>query len=92
VAGRTCRGGLLQGALERQESIILPEQGVTVHTIRQQMVKNDGRPNYALADFVAPKDSGLTDWLGAFVVTTGIGLDERVAAFEAPTTTIRRSW
>jgi 5-methyltetrahydrofolate--homocysteine methyltransferase len=47
------------------------------------MVKNDGRPNYALADFVAPLDSGLTDWLGAFVVTTGVGLDAKVAEFEA---------
>ena len=55
----------------------------TVHTIRQQMVKPDGRPNYALADFVAPLDSGLTDWLGGFVVTTGIGLDAKVAEFEA---------
>jgi 5-methyltetrahydrofolate--homocysteine methyltransferase len=54
----------------------------TVHTIRQQMVKNAG-PNLALADFVAPADSGLTDWLGGFVVTTGIGLEERVAAYEA---------
>jgi 5-methyltetrahydrofolate--homocysteine methyltransferase len=55
----------------------------TIHTIRQQMVKNDGRPNYALADFIAPVDSGVEDWLGAFVVTTGVGLDERVAAFKA---------
>ena len=54
----------------------------TVHTIRQQMVKPDGRPNYALADFVAPRASGLTDWLGAFVVTTGIGLEAKVAEFE----------
>ena len=54
----------------------------TVHTIRQQMVKNAG-PNLALADFVASADSGLTDWLGGFVVTTGIGLEARVAAFEA---------
>ncbi|MBI3567226.1 MAG: methionine synthase [Gemmatimonadetes bacterium] len=55
----------------------------TIHTIRQQMVKGDGRPNYALADFVAPAGSGVTDWMGLFAVTTGIGLDERVAAFEA---------
>ncbi|MBI2797588.1 MAG: methionine synthase [Gemmatimonadetes bacterium] len=55
----------------------------TVHTIRQQMVKNDGRPNYALADFVAPRETGVADWLGAFAVTTGIGLDEKVAQFEA---------
>ena len=53
-----------------------------IHTIRQQMVKPDGRPNLALADFVAPADSGVTDWMGLFAVTTGIGLDERVAAFE----------
>ena len=55
----------------------------TIHTIRQQMVKADGRPNYALADFVAPRETGLADWFGAFAVTTGIGLDARVAAFEA---------
>ncbi|MFM8602873.1 MAG: vitamin B12 dependent-methionine synthase activation domain-containing protein, partial [Gemmatimonadota bacterium] len=54
-----------------------------VHSIRQQMVKKDGRPNLALADFVAPKSAGVTDWLGGFVVTTGVGLDEWVAAFEA---------
>ena len=54
-----------------------------VHTIRQQMVKPDGRPNWALADFVAPVESGVTDWLGMFAVTAGIGIDERVAAFEA---------
>jgi len=55
----------------------------TIHTIRQQMVKADGRPNYALADFVAPAGTGVTDWMGLFAVTTGIGLEARVAAFEA---------
>ncbi|HVZ49967.1 MAG TPA: methionine synthase [Gemmatimonadaceae bacterium] len=55
----------------------------TLHTLRQQMVKGDGRPNLALADFVAPADSGVTDYLGLFAVTTGVGLPERVAAFEA---------
>jgi 5-methyltetrahydrofolate--homocysteine methyltransferase len=54
-----------------------------IHTIRQQMVKADGRPNYALADFVAPQDSGFDDWMGLFALTTGIGLDARVADFEA---------
>ena len=53
-----------------------------IHTIRQQMVKPAGRPNLALADFVAPADSGVTDWMGLFAATTGIGLDERVAEFE----------
>jgi 5-methyltetrahydrofolate--homocysteine methyltransferase len=55
----------------------------TIQTIRQQMVKNDGRANFALADFVAPKDSGVRDYIGGFVVTTGLGLDAKVAEFEA---------
>ncbi len=67
-------------AWTREDGRVQP--ATTVHTIRQQMVKNAG-PNLALADFVAPADSGLTDWIGGFVVTTGIGLDARVAAFEA---------
>jgi 5-methyltetrahydrofolate--homocysteine methyltransferase len=54
-----------------------------VHTLRQQMVKPPGRPNLALADFTAPRDSGVADYLGAFVVTAGHGLDELVAGFEA---------
>jgi 5-methyltetrahydrofolate--homocysteine methyltransferase len=47
------------------------------------MEKPPGRPNYALADFVAPSDSGQQDYLGAFVVTAGIGLEEVVQRFEA---------
>ena len=54
-----------------------------IYSIRQQMAKGDGRPNMALADFVAPASSGVRDWVGAFAVTTGHGIDERVAAFEA---------
>jgi 5-methyltetrahydrofolate--homocysteine methyltransferase len=54
-----------------------------LHTLRQQLVKSDGRPNHALADFVAPVDSGVTDFMGLFAVMTGIGLPERVDAFEA---------
>ena len=55
-----------------------------VHTLRQQTSRARGRAeNYALSDFVAPKDSGLRDYLGGFVVTTGIGEAERIAAFEA---------
>ncbi len=54
-----------------------------VHTLRQQMPKPPGRPNLALADYVAPRETGLPDWLGAFAVTAGHGLDELVAGFEA---------
>ena len=55
----------------------------TIHTLRQQMEKPPGRPNYALADFVAPKESGIADYVGMFAVTTGIGLEEKVRDFEA---------
>ena len=55
----------------------------TFRTLRQQMAKPDGRPNVALADFVAPAETGLADYIGAFAVTTGHGLDEIVAEFEA---------
>jgi 5-methyltetrahydrofolate--homocysteine methyltransferase len=55
----------------------------TFHFLRQQMVKPQDKPNLCLADFVAPKASGVRDYLGAFAVTAGIGIDERVAAYEA---------
>jgi 5-methyltetrahydrofolate--homocysteine methyltransferase len=54
-----------------------------VHTLRQQMAKPDGRPNYALADFVATRESGVPDHLGLFAVTAGVGLDALVKTFEA---------
>jgi len=54
-----------------------------VHTLRQQMLKPPGRPNLALADFVAPRSSGLADYIGAFAVTAGLGLDALVAAHTA---------
>jgi 5-methyltetrahydrofolate--homocysteine methyltransferase len=56
----------------------------TVHTLRQQMARGEGgRANLALADFVAPKDSGKPDWFGGFAVTAGIGVDDAVKRFEA---------
>ncbi|MEW5967972.1 MAG: methionine synthase [Pseudomonadota bacterium] len=56
---------------------------MTWHNLRQQMKKPADRANLCLADFVAPKSSGKPDYLGAFVVTAGIGEDERAKAFEA---------
>jgi 5-methyltetrahydrofolate--homocysteine methyltransferase len=54
-----------------------------IHTLRQQMARDRGdRPNLALADFLAPKESGIPDWIGGFAVTTGHGLDDVVAGFE----------
>jgi 5-methyltetrahydrofolate--homocysteine methyltransferase len=54
-----------------------------IHNLRQQMIKPPGRPNLCLADFVAPKETGLQDYVGAFAVTAGIGLVEMVLQFEA---------
>jgi 5-methyltetrahydrofolate--homocysteine methyltransferase len=54
----------------------------TFHTLRQQSDKGEREPNLALADFIAPLETGKLDWLGAFAVTTGHGLDVLVAQFE----------
>jgi 5-methyltetrahydrofolate--homocysteine methyltransferase len=55
----------------------------TLHTLRQQVEKNAGEHNHALADFVAPKETGLPDHIGLFAVTVGHGLQELCAKFEA---------
>ena len=54
----------------------------TFHTLRQQMDKVTGEPCHALADYVAPKETGRKDYIGAFAVTAGVGLDEVVHRFE----------
>lgn len=54
----------------------------TFLTLRQQAQKTKGAPNIALADFIAPKDNGVVDYMGAFCVTTGFGVDEWAAEFE----------
>lgn len=51
-------------------------------TLRQQSLKNVKAPNIALADFVAPKDSGLEDYIGLFCVSTGFGVDEKAKLYE----------
>ncbi len=54
----------------------------TLHHLRQQNVKAPGRPNYCLSDFVAPLESGIVDYIGGFAVTTGIGIETKLAEFE----------
>ncbi|MFH1601159.1 MAG: methionine synthase [Pseudomonadota bacterium] len=55
----------------------------SLHCLRQQAEKPDDRPNLCLADFVAPRDSGRQDWVGAFAVTAGLGIEPHLARFEA---------
>ena len=54
----------------------------TLYTLRQQLARRDGRPNVALADFVAPASSGARDYVGAFVVTAGMADDAIAKRFE----------
>jgi len=55
----------------------------TLNFLRQQTQQPPGRPNHCLSDYIAPKETHLNDHIGAFAVTTGIGIDEHVKRFEA---------
>jgi 5-methyltetrahydrofolate--homocysteine methyltransferase len=59
-----------------------PATLATLRFLRQQVDKPVERPDFCLADFVAPSNTGVSDWVGGFAVTTGIGIDEHVARFE----------
>ncbi len=58
------------------------ENGVVLHSLRQQTKKTAAAPNIALADFVAPKETGIQDYIGAFAVTAGIGIEKWIEKFE----------
>jgi 5-methyltetrahydrofolate--homocysteine methyltransferase len=66
--------------------VLVPSEGKkdrhVFRTLRQQSRKAKGRPNLALADFIAPKDSGVTDYIGCFCVTAGFGTDELALKFQ----------
>jgi 5-methyltetrahydrofolate--homocysteine methyltransferase len=55
---------------------------VVFRNLRNQELKENGEANYCLSDFIAPKESGVADYIGAFAVTAGIGMDERVNEFK----------
>jgi 5-methyltetrahydrofolate--homocysteine methyltransferase len=62
---------------ERRQDVV-----AVLHGLRQQFEKPPGRPNLCLTDWIAPRESGLADYVGGFAVTAGLGLDELVARFE----------
>jgi len=66
-----------------QSPIPNPQSRLLLHFLRQQVDKPVERPDFCLADFIAPRDSGKQDWIGAFAVTAGIGIEPHVARFEA---------
>jgi len=55
---------------------------MTWHNLRQQNQKPAGHANQCLADYVAPRDSGVADWVGGFAVTAGLGIEKKLAEFE----------
>jgi 5-methyltetrahydrofolate--homocysteine methyltransferase len=98
MLGRVDREGLLRadgavgfwpaGATEGDDIVVWADESRTrelarLHTLRQQVARRDGRADVALADFVAPVESGVADYVGAFAVTAGHGLAEAKARFEA---------
>ena len=58
-------------------------ESALLHFLRQQVDKPVERPDVCLADFIAPEGCGIQDWIGAFAVTAGIGIEPHVARFEA---------
>ncbi|MEL0113171.1 MAG: vitamin B12 dependent-methionine synthase activation domain-containing protein, partial [Rickettsiales bacterium] len=59
------------------------EERTRFHFLRQQMAKRAGRANFCLADFIAPRTSGVQDYLGAFAVTAGLGIEKQLAVFKS---------
>ena len=76
-------------ANSRVDDVVLYEdesrtkERVVLHHLRQQNIKPPGRKNYCLSDTVAPEKSGINDYLGAFAVTSGLGIEEHLKRFEA---------
>ncbi len=64
------------------DDVVVGELG-TLHFLRQQAEKPEERANFCLADFVAPQDSGVKDYIGGFAVNAGIGIEPYVKKFEA---------
>lgn len=84
----TARGvwGLFEAQSTPEDEVIISLPGKVLtkfHFLRQQRQKAAGQPNFCLSDFIAPEVTGLVDYMGAFVVTTGIGLDTLVQKFES---------
>ncbi|MFD0862773.1 methionine synthase [Sungkyunkwania multivorans] len=79
--------GLFQANMINDDDILVTssdsEKSHTFRTLRQQLKKRDGKSSFALADFIAPQESGKQDYIGCFCVTAGFGTAEIAAKFEA---------
>lgn len=78
--------GIWEANTVNDDTIFVYENGNKIgqlHQLRQQSKKAAGVPNISLADFIAPKERSLKDYIGGFAVTTGIGIEKHIARFEA---------
>jgi len=80
----TARGviGFWQAHSDGDDVVLADAHATKLHFLRQQADKPADRPDFCLADFVAPKSAGLEDWAGAFAVTAGIGIEAHLERFE----------
>ena len=83
VIGFFPANGINDDDIELYQDDARAQSHIVLHHIRQQSIKHKGRFNHCLSDYVAPKTTGLKDYVGSFAVTTGIGIDEHVQRFEA---------
>lgn len=76
--------GIFPANSNGKETVIIDHEGtqVSLEFLRQQIKKVATEPNICLADFIAPKDSGKQDYIGAFAVTTGLGIEKWIEHFE----------
>ena len=79
--------GIFPAASQGEEILIYGDEGrsqelLRAQHLRQQAVKPSGKYNLALSDYIAPVSSGRRDWVGAFAVTAGLGIEEAIARFE----------
>lgn len=74
--------GIFPANTVNEDDIELITHNLKFLTLRQQSQKTAGAPNIALADFIAPKETGIQDYIGCFCVSTGFGVDEKAAEFE----------
>jgi 5-methyltetrahydrofolate--homocysteine methyltransferase len=79
--------GLWPANADGDDILVYPDEErrapvAVLHTLRQQLARREGRANVALADFVAPRRSGIADYIGGFIVTAGIGEDEIADRFK----------
>lgn len=86
IKARATFGFWAANQINHDDIVLSDENGrdlAVLHHLRQQQVKAEGTQSYSLADFIAPKETGISDYMGGFIVTAGIGVDELVAKYEA---------